>query len=240
MAERTRARGGLDTIDIKGKQYVTVAERIKAVTDFDNLNENLYEIEKWERFELGGKLFLTCHIVVGPSLDPKAEKTHLGIDTRKRYSGTSQISFSGGMVNATSGYENAETSALGRALGFAGIGLIEGVASADEIHKANHQASEFPEELPVKDVKADAAPTEKQIGAIKKLLYTKGVKTAKDAQIIFKEWAGADVAKAEELTKAQASAMMDHLVSAKEDDIKQVIIEAYAAQTLGAEEVPFD
>lgn len=140
MVNKQQARGGLETIDIKGKAYVTVAERIKAVTDVEKLEENRYDIERWERFEIGEKQFLTCHIRVWVDQD-----RHL------TYSGTSQISFSGGMVNTTSGYENAETSALGRALGMAGVGLLEGVASADEIHKAQampQQAATKPVEPP--------------------------------------------------------------------------------------------
>ncbi len=38
-------------------------------------------------------------------------------------------------------YEVAETSAVGRALGFAGYGIIEGIASADEMVKATLIAS---------------------------------------------------------------------------------------------------
>jgi len=43
-------------------------------------------------------------------------------------------------VNKTSALENAETSAVGRALGFLGIGIVEGLASADEVVKAGSTA----------------------------------------------------------------------------------------------------
>ena len=39
-------------------------------------------------------------------------------------------------IEKQSPYEVAETSAVGRALGFAGFGIVEGIASADEITKA--------------------------------------------------------------------------------------------------------
>lgn len=42
----------------------------------------------------------------------------------------------GSGVNATSALENAETSAIGRALGILGIGSQDGIASADEISSA--------------------------------------------------------------------------------------------------------
>jgi len=39
-------------------------------------------------------------------------------------------------INRTSMLENAETSAVGRALGFVGIGSVDSIASADEVNKA--------------------------------------------------------------------------------------------------------
>jgi transcriptional regulator NrdR family protein len=41
------------------------------------------------------------------------------------------------MVNKTAALENAETSAVGRALAMMGIGVIESIASVDEINKAH-------------------------------------------------------------------------------------------------------
>lgn len=41
------------------------------------------------------------------------------------------------IIERQSPYEVAETSAVGRALGFAGCGTIDGIASADEIHKVD-------------------------------------------------------------------------------------------------------
>ena len=44
-------------------------------------------------------------------------------------------------IEKQSPYEVAETSAVGRALGFAGFGLLDGVASADEMDKSIGQES---------------------------------------------------------------------------------------------------
>lgn len=52
------------------------------------------------------------------------------------FTGYSQAIWGDGMVNKTSALENAETSAVGRALAFMGIGVIEGIASVDEVNKA--------------------------------------------------------------------------------------------------------
>jgi len=59
------------------------------------------------------------------------------IETPDRYfTGYSQAKWGEGMVNKTSALENAETSAVGRALAMLGIGVIDSVASADEMTKA--------------------------------------------------------------------------------------------------------
>lgn len=43
-------------------------------------------------------------------------------------------------VNHTSALENCETSSIGRACAMAGIGVLDSIASADEIHKAQNRA----------------------------------------------------------------------------------------------------
>lgn len=53
-----------------------------------------------------------------------------------------------GHINSTSYIENCETSAVGRALGFIGIGAVEAIASADEVNSAiNQQSAQPPEKL---------------------------------------------------------------------------------------------
>lgn len=55
----------------------------------------------------------------------------------KVYTGISSVSLeSTRSIEKDNPYEVAETSAVGRALGFAGFGLIESVASADEMARA--------------------------------------------------------------------------------------------------------
>ena len=46
-------------------------------------------------------------------------------------------------INRTSMLENCETSAVGRALGFLGIGSVESIASADEMNKAINKGKEL-------------------------------------------------------------------------------------------------
>ncbi len=56
-------------------------------------------------------------------------------------SGTAEVIQGASGPTATNPYEVAETSAVGRALGNLGIGLIGGVASADEVMNAQARAS---------------------------------------------------------------------------------------------------
>ena len=46
-------------------------------------------------------------------------------------------------INRTSMLENCETSAVGRALGFLGIGSVDSIASADEMNKAINKGKEL-------------------------------------------------------------------------------------------------
>lgn len=46
-------------------------------------------------------------------------------------------------INRTSMLENCETSAVGRALGFLGIGSVDSIASADEVNKAINKGREL-------------------------------------------------------------------------------------------------
>ena len=75
--------------------------------------------------EVGSKM-----VVFMAKVTPKADKPD------RYFTGYSQAKWGDGRVNQTAALENAETSAVGRALGFMGIGVIESVASADEMRKA--------------------------------------------------------------------------------------------------------
>ena len=131
-------------INIHGKEYVTVAERIQMLHDSDlteiSLNtEILHDDDK--------------SIVM---------KATLEIDGNS-YTGIAQEIKGSSNINKTSAYENCETSAVGRCLGFAGYGSVESIASADEV--ANAVAQQQPEYA-----------TPNQVMYIKKLLADKKMK----------------------------------------------------------------
>ena len=116
----------LKTIDVKGKNYVEVNTRLKAF---------------WELCENGK---IKTHIL---SLDNgicviQAEVYENKEDTEPRATGIAYEKEGSTFINKTSYIENCETSAVGRALGNAGIGIDTSIASAEEVQNAIIQQDE--------------------------------------------------------------------------------------------------
>lgn len=104
----------MKTISIKGKEYVPVVERVK------------------EAHRLDKDISITTEIVgVG---DTRTIVKATIVFNGKTFTGHSQAEWGKGMMGGVA-LEVAETSAIGRALGFANIGLLDGIASADEMRK---------------------------------------------------------------------------------------------------------
>lgn len=114
--ELKKINASLKPMDIKGKKYIPVNERVKAfrmlvpdgTIETELLNSGDYIIFKAKIF-VNGDLKATGY----------AEEIR----------GSSSI-------NRTSALENAETSAVGRALGFLGIGIDTSIASFEEVNNA--------------------------------------------------------------------------------------------------------
>lgn len=106
----------MKTINIKGKEYVTVNERLI----FFNENYPQGYIETSIQFD--GE-FVRCRAKVTPDIEKPG----------RFFVGHAEEDRTQGMINKTSAVENCETSAVGRALAMMGIGIIESVASADEV-----------------------------------------------------------------------------------------------------------
>ena len=109
-------------IQIKGKNYVQVKDRILALAD----DEKGYSIETDYEYFAERKMWVV-----------KAKLSYNG----QVYTGLAQEIESDNYkeVNHTSALENAETSAVGRACAMAGIGVLDSIASVDEINKANNR-----------------------------------------------------------------------------------------------------
>jgi len=117
----------LKRTNIKGKDYVEVNQRILAF---------------WELFP-GGAIETEKLADDGKRCDFIARISMYDTNTEEwRVVATGHaFEYQGaGMVNKTSYVENAETSAVGRALGMLGIGATESIASAEEVMSAiDHQ-----------------------------------------------------------------------------------------------------
>lgn len=111
-------------IKIKGKDYVLVSDRINYFNDTypkGCIKTTLLSPPDADR------------VVVMAEVIPNIETPD------RKFLGHSQALWGDGYINKTSALENAETSAVGRALGMMGIGVIDSVASIDEIKKAEQQ-----------------------------------------------------------------------------------------------------
>ena len=104
----------LKTVDIKGKPYVEVNERIK------------YFRENYQDYSLESELVSNEN---GVCIVKAIIKNPNGVVKATGYAYEKEGS---SFINKTSYIENCETSAWGRALGNFGIGIDTSIASADE------------------------------------------------------------------------------------------------------------
>lgn len=145
----------LSTMDIKGKDYVLVNERVRA---FRMLYPN--GIITTEIVSLADGVVVM--------------KTSIHNDEGGLMStGYAYEKESSNYINKTSYIENCETSAVGRALGFLGIGIDTSIASYDEVQNAeNNQGGAVEQPKPKEQPKP--ATQQKPIGidAAAKLLKT--------------------------------------------------------------------
>lgn len=117
----TEANKHMSTLDIKGKDYIPVNERIKAFRYIYPKGQILTEIIGLENG--------ICTI----KASAYDEEGHL-LGT-----GHAQEKETSSFINKTSYIENCETSAVGRCLGMLGIGLDNGFASYEEVANAKKQ-----------------------------------------------------------------------------------------------------
>ena len=123
-------------INIHGKEYVTVAERIQMLhqSDFTEISLNTEILHDDDK-----------SIVMKATLVLEGDS----------YTGIAQEIKGSTNINKTSAYENCETSAVGRCLGFAGFGSVESIASADEVVNAvAQQKPEFATPNQIKYIKS--------------------------------------------------------------------------------------
>ena len=106
-------------IKIQGKSYVLVSDRILYFNETYKEGCITTDLVKYEDKQ----------IIIKATVYPEWLQG-------RNFTGYSQSIEWQGYINKTSALENAETSAVGRALAMMGIGVIDSIASVDEINKA--------------------------------------------------------------------------------------------------------
>lgn len=115
------ANSMLKKMDIKGKEYIAVSERIKAFRNIYPRGQIITEI-----------IGLQDGVCTMKASIYDNEGTLLGTGHAQEKEGST-------FINKTSYIENCETSCIGRALGTIGIGLDDGFASYEEVANAKAQ-----------------------------------------------------------------------------------------------------
>lgn len=163
-----QANSSIMTTDIKGKEYAEVNQRVKAfrmVCPDGRIETEMISNENG-----------IC--VFKASVIDEAE--------RVLATGTAYEKENSTFINKTSYIENCETSAVGRALGFAGFGIDVAIRSAEEEANAEIQQEELKAEdianqkIPEVKVKALEARCKSDGVAVEKLLELYKVKTLAD------------------------------------------------------------
>jgi hypothetical protein len=116
----------LETIEVKGgKKYAMVNERVKAFRSICP----------------GGQI--VTEILQSADENTITMRASIKVDGITLATGTAYEEKGSSYINKTSHVENCETSAIGRALGFLGIGIDDSMASADEVANAICQQNEI-------------------------------------------------------------------------------------------------
>ena len=107
----------LGTMDIKGKNYVTVNERVKAFRQLfpeGSIQTELVSLQDGVCVMKATVSYSDLVLATGYALEKETSS----------------------YINRTSFLENCETSAVGRAIGFLGAGIDTSIASAEEVETA--------------------------------------------------------------------------------------------------------
>lgn len=136
----------IKTIDVKGKQYAEVPQRVMAFRKLYPQGTITTEVISIENG--------ICVMKASVSVDGVI----LGEGTAYEKEGSS-------FINKTSYIENCETSAVGRALGFAGFGSDSSIASAEEVMNAQKQQYKMNEEELRQELKALLEETNSDVPA---------------------------------------------------------------------------
>lgn len=136
----------LESVPAEYRGYITILEQSKKVAG--SKQSPVYAPIKTAYMAVDGrvKMFTDAHASDGSRFTITTElyfgdyphcRAIVSSDKHGGATGTAKIGFGGGGADSTNPIENAETSAVGRALGFLGYGLLGGgIASAEEVLNA--------------------------------------------------------------------------------------------------------
>lgn len=150
-------------ISIKGKMYVTVAERVNMAHE----KKADFQIVESTPLQLADRILWRVVIQI-------AGKQFIGHAECK-------MNAPKNLPDGTNPFECAETSALGRALGFAGLGSVESIASAEEVIQAIAE-QERPPAAPTYDASKPA--TEQQLDTIDRLRAQLGMQSLEEPEAL--------------------------------------------------------
>lgn len=180
------ANASITMTDIKGNPYATVAQRVNA---FRQVYPTGYIITTKEYEENGICVFRAevGYIEYTEMLDGSLEKNNVTLAT-----GTAREKEGSSFINNLSHLENCETSAVGRALGFAGFGVDKDIASADEVANAqiNDVSKEKIDDMKVKTLTARCKKSNVNVEDLCKLYKVKSLAdlTMKKFMDIHENW----------------------------------------------------
>lgn len=133
-----KANEAIRTTDIKGKDYAEVNQRVKAfrmVYPHGCIKTELVSNEN-------GLCVFKAEVYSGLT----AEDNEDGYEDNLLATGHAYEKEGSSFINKTSHLENAETSAIGRALGFCGFGIDTSIASYEEVANAKMNQGDSTEE----------------------------------------------------------------------------------------------
>ena len=159
---------------VKTKEYSEVNQRVKAFrmvypngfieTELEDFRTEMIRIEDYSSKEISSNV---CRYKATVGYYENGVKIIIGI-------GSAEEKEQASMINRTSYIENCETSAVGRALGFAGFGIDTSICSADELNNAlAAQAANEAKQQTAQATKAqntsqtDISPTVAKISALR-------------------------------------------------------------------------
>lgn len=123
-------------VKIRGKDYIQVKDRVaafrEAIPDGTIHTEIMYQNED--------RVIMKATII---------DRDGVTIAT-----GYAEEVRAGSQINRTSYIENCETSAVGRALAFCGIGIIDSIASSEEVERADMERMENLARQPIGEIRA--------------------------------------------------------------------------------------